>query len=85
MKLLRLLAGALSSVNILAYRNLIKVPDDRSVLIHNTILINDKDIRLRGSIVLIRPKANKMPCVGVGDGDQTGSRQGDVDFLLILP
>ena len=64
-------------------RDLVKVPDDRSVHIHIAVFINDKDICLRRSIVLVQPKADIALYVGIGDRDQTGSGQGDVDFLLI--
>jgi len=64
-------------------RDLFKVSDDRSVKIHIAVFVNDKDIRLRGSIVLVRTKTDITPYLGIGDGDQTGPGQGDVDFLLI--
>ncbi len=64
-------------------RDLVEVPDDRSVHIHIAVFIDDKDICLRRSIVLVQPKADIVLYMGIGDSDQTGSRQVDVDFLLI--
>jgi len=64
-------------------RYLVEVPDDRRVHIHIAVFINHKDICLRGSIVLVRPKPDVVFHLGIGDSDQTGSGQRDVDFLLI--
>src|SRR5690606_2842304 len=54
-------------------RDRVEVPDDRSVHIHIAVFIDDKDIGLRRSVVLVQSKPDVVLYVGIGNGDQAGA------------
>jgi len=60
-------------------RDLVEVPDNRSFHLHNAVLINQKNILLGRSIVLIQPISDIVHYIGIGNSDQTGAGQGDIN------
>src|SRR5690606_3741932 len=66
------------------FRNLIKIPDDRSIPIHISVPLHHNNVGLRGSIVLIRTETNIVFTNGIGHGDEAGSWISSTDFGLIF-
>src|SRR5690606_5012192 len=66
------------------FRNLIKIPDDRSIHIHISVPIHHKNVGLRGAIVLIRTETNIVFNIGIGNGDEAGSWISSTNFGLIF-